>query len=188
MIVRTLVMSFCALALLPSLTLHAAEPKTREFKAQELVLQIPTTWVEKPASNNLRLAQFEIPAAEGDKEPGELVIFPPFGGSIAENIRRWVGQFESEGLKSEFSKGKAAQGEYVIADLSGTYKKPDGPPIRGKTISTPGYRVVSVILTTEKEGNYFLKLVGPEKTIDAAMESFRKSFGADKSKEEKLDF
>jgi hypothetical protein len=33
------------------------------------------------------------------------------------------------------------------------------------------------------EGNYFLKLTGPDKTIEAAAEEFRGTFGGDRSKE-----
>jgi len=185
MLLRTLCLTVCFSTLMLAPVCGGADDETTEFKAQGLVLQIPKTWKEKPASNNLRLAQFEIPAVEGDLEPAELVVFPPFGGTISENIKRWVGQFQNEGLRADFTKGKVAQGTYVLADLSGTFNKPDGPPIMRKTKPAPDYRMLSVMLTTEKEGNYFLKLTGPEKTVKAATEAFRKSFGADSTKEEK---
>ncbi|WP_437229525.1 hypothetical protein SH661x_001489 [Planctomicrobium sp. SH661] len=175
-----------ALGCLPAIGF--AEEETKEFKAQDLTLQVPKNWTEKAATNNLRLAQFDVPAAEGDTETAELVVFPPFGGTVAENVKRWVAQFQPEGLKATFTQGKVPQGTYVLADLSGTYNKPDGPPFMRKTKPAPGYRVIAVMLTTEKEGSYFLKLTGPEKTVAAALDAFRKSFGADASKEEKYEF
>jgi len=188
MLLRTLCLAVCFSTLLVAPLCWGADDETVEFKAQGLDLQILKDWKEKPVSNNLRLAQFEIPAVEGDLEPAELVVFPPFGGTASENIKRWVGQFENEGLRADFTKGKAAQGTYVLADLSGTFKKPDGPPIMRKTKPAPNYRMLSVMLTTEKEGSYFLKLTGPEKTVKAAAEAFRKSFGGDHTKEEKYAF
>ena len=36
--------------------------------------RFPVSWKQGKPSNRLRLAQFEIPAAEGDNEAGELVV------------------------------------------------------------------------------------------------------------------
>jgi len=188
MIVRIVSIVVCLFGLLCGSFCQADESGTQEYKAQELTLQVPKAWKEKPTANKLRLAQFEIPAMEGDSEPAELAVFPPFGGSVAENIKRWVGQFESEGMKATFTQGKVAQGAYVLADISGTYQKPDGPPIARKTKPAPNYRMIAVILSTEKEGNYFLKLTGPEKTVAAAADALRKSFGANAAQEEKFEF
>lgn len=52
---------------------------TREVEAGDLKLTVPTTWKQQQPSNNLRLAQFQLPAVEGDKDPAELVISPPIG-------------------------------------------------------------------------------------------------------------
>lgn len=188
MLLRIAGMMVCCWALLLTPLCQGADEATQEFKAQGLTLQIPKTWKDKPVTNNLRLAQFEIPAVEGDSEPAELVIFPPFGGTAAENIKRWVAQFDSDGLKATFTQGKVAQGSYVLADLSGTYHKPDGPPIMRKTKPAPNYQMLSIMLTTEKEGSYFLKLTGPEKTVTAAAAAFRQAFGADSASEEKFAF
>ena len=46
----------------------------------------------------------------------------------------------------------------------------------------PGSRMLAAILKL-KSGNYFLKLTGPDKTVAAAAEAFRASFGGDKTKE-----
>jgi len=181
-------LTLCALTLAQGRVSVAQDVETKEFKAQELTLQIPTSWKEQPINNNLRLAQFEIPAVDGDTANAELAVFPPFGGSITENIKRWIAQFHSEGLRADFTQGTVEQGKYVVADMSGTYNLPVGPPIMRKTMPAPGYRVIAVMLTAEKGGSYFLKLTGPEKTVEAAADAFRKSFGADKTKEDKFEF
>lgn len=163
-----------------------ADEAVREVKAQDLTLSVPAAWKQQQPSSNLRLAQFVIPAAEGDEEPGELVIFPPFGGTIGQNVERWINQFQRDDRKVKMTQGTAAQGKYVLVDLTGTYNKPDGPPFLQRTKPAPGYRVVSVILTPEGGGNYFLKITGPEKTIAESVDAFRRSFGADAALEEEF--
>ncbi|MBR9800471.1 hypothetical protein GYB59_01660 [bacterium] len=39
------------------------------------------------------------------------------------------------------------------------------------------------MLNVEGKGNYFLKLVGPKATVEAAADAFRKSFGANPESE-----
>jgi len=179
--------TLCSLALActftTSILAEDKEVEVVEVKAQNITLSVPTTWKKEEPSNNLRLAQFSIPAVEGDNDSAELVVFPPFGGSIRANVDRWIAQFESEGRKLKMSQGVCEQGDYVLVDLTGTYKKPDGPPFRRKTIAAPGYRMLATILTAKGGGNYFLKVTGPEKTVKAAVDAFRTSFGADADKE-----
>jgi gluconolactonase len=155
-----------------------SEDATREVKIDDVTLVIPTTWKQEKPSSNLRLGQFAIPAVEGDKEPAELAIFNfGAGGGVQANIDRWVGQFLPENRQSKTTQGKSPQGEYYFVDVSGTYKKPVGPPIQGKTESVPGSRMLGVILAVEKKGLYFLKLTGPEKTVAAAATPFRTAIG-----------
>ena len=160
-----------------------AEEKTREVKAHDLTLNVPTDWKQQQVSNNLRLAQFAIDPAEGDEQPAELVVFPPFGGTISENVKRWIDQFQAEGRKVVMTQGETEQGNYVLVDLSGTYNTPDGPPILRRTVATPDYRMIAVMLSAKAGGNYFLKLTGPKKTVESIVDEFRQTFGADASKE-----
>lgn len=179
------ILSFCLLT--GSLRADDKPDATVEVKAGDLKLKVPAKWESKPPSNNLRLAQFNVPAAEGDSAGAEVVVFPPFGGSVNANVQRWVGQFESEGRELKTSKGKSEQGEYVLVELKGTYKKPVGPPIQQKTERTPGSKMVAVIFKSNAGGNYFLRLVGPEATVDANSAAFRMAFGGDAAKEEKYE-
>lgn len=169
--------SLLLLGCLVTVPLAAAE-ETREVVAQDLKLQVPADWKQQQPSNKLRLAQFEIPAAEGDEEGAELVIFPPFGGSKAQNIERWIAQFDAQGREVKLTQGESPQGDYVLVDIAGTYQKPDGPPFLRRTKPVEGYRMLAVILTAKDGGNYFLKVTGPNKTISAATDKFRATFGA----------
>ncbi len=156
----------------------------KEVEAGPLKLKVPAGWKQRQPSSTLRLAEFEIPAVEGDAEAGELSAFGPFGGTVEANVSRWVAQFDAEARAVKMTQGTATQGKYVLVDITGLYKKPVGPPVQGRTQPTPGYKMLAVILTIEGQGNFFLKLTAPEKTAAAALNDLRASIGADGEKEE----
>ena len=171
------------LAAMALLNVAAAED-AKEVKVKAITLSVPDSWEQQPASNRLRLAQFTIKPAEGESE-AEIVVysFGGGGGGVAANVSRWVKQFDAEGREATVTEGKSKAGEYVLVDIQGTYNKPVGPPIRQQTEKTPNSRMLAAIINVGEEGNYFLKLTGGKKTIEAQFENFRKSFGADKSSE-----
>lgn len=158
--------------------------KTKEVKAGKIMLTVPETWKQKPQANRMRLAEFEVPASDGDKEPGEFVVFYFEGGAgpVDANVERWVGQFEKDGRKEKIISGESPQGKYTLVDLTGVYNKSIGPPIQKKSKRLEGWRVLNVMLQTDS-GDYFLKLDGPKETIAAAEKAFRASFGAKKETE-----
>ena len=153
----------------------SGEPRT--FEARDLKLQIPARWEEQEPANRLRLAQFAIPAAAGDDEAGELVVSGPFGGTDQANIERWFGQFAAEGRTAKMAQGTGTTGEYIVVELAGTYNKPVGPPIQGRTEPTAGFKMLGIIVKLDPGGNYFLKLTGPANTVDAAAEELRATIG-----------
>lgn len=190
---KTLLTTLLAVAAI-STTTSADEPKeaagkTKKIQAKDLTLTVPADWEKAPNPSRMRLATLMVPSAEGDQEKGELTIFNfgGGGGDIASNVQRWISQFESEGRESQVVKGTAGDNEYVLTEISGTYKKPDGPPILRRTTPTPGYRMVGVILVLEGKGVYYLKLTGPDKTVKAQVDALRRSFGGDKQSETELD-
>jgi gluconolactonase len=160
--------------------------EVKPVKIEGITLNAPTSWKQEPPANKLRLAQFKIGPAEGDPEPAELVIsfFRGDGGGIDPNLRRWTDQFAPDGRKEKLTQGMSPQGSYFYSDLSGTYLKSEGGPFAGgKKTPMPNFRSLSVILQVPDEGNYFLRLTGPAKTVNAAADAFRKSFDADAAKE-----
>ena len=158
--------------------------KTKEVRAGKITLTVPQSWEQKPQGNRMRLAEFEVPAAEGDTELGEFVVFhfENGAGSVAANIQRWVNQFDKEGRKEKIVSGESPQGKYTLVDLTGTYNKSIGPPIQKKSKRLEDWRVLNVMLQTDS-GDYFLKLDGPKKTIGAVEKEFRASFGGKKETE-----
>ena len=168
-------------------TLSAAD-KTKKVMAKDITLNVPTTWKQSPASNNLRTAQFAIPKVEADRDDAELVVyfFGGAGAGVNANLERWSGQFQPGGKKQKIYKGESKQGEYYLLDITGVYNKPIGPPINRQTNPTPGYQMLAVVLMVKDKGNYFLKLTGPQKTVAAASKALRVAIDADLKKEAEL--
>jgi hypothetical protein len=163
----------------------SAAEETKEFKLSDKVsLKVPAGWKQAEVTSSFRKAQFSIPAAEGDKEPAELVVFS-FGGEtggVDANVQRWINQFEEKDRAVKSTTGEIAGGSYVFVDIAGTYNMPIGPPIQRQSKAVPGSRVLNVMLTANGEV-YFLKLAGLDKTVAAQADALRASFGGDKAKE-----
>jgi len=171
----------------------ADKDETKEVTIKAVKLKVPASWKQEEPSNNLRLSQFKLPAAEGDKPTTELVIssFPGDGGGVNSNFKRWVDQFSPDGRKVKMTSGECKQGKYYVSDISGTYLQSSGGPFaaaKKPPTPMPGYRSISVVLTIPETGVYFLRLTGPEKTVSAAAESFRQSIEADPTKESPYEF
>ena len=177
---------FFAFALLIALNSVSAD-ELKEAKVGDITLKTPANWKQSKPKSRLRLAQFSIPAAEGDKEATELAIFAfGAGGGVKANVDRWIGQFYAEGREAKTTTGKSKVGEYVFVEIGGTYKKPVGPPVLRKTEPMKDARMLGVILAVAGKGNYILKMTGPSKTVTGAAAGFRKSFGADAKNEKPL--
>jgi len=188
---------FCALTL-PALTRaddqqatqSTAEGKTAKIKAGDLQLTVPERWKKRAPKNEMRLAEFEVPAGEGAKEAGEFVVFyfgRGQGGDLEGNITRWVGQIEPEGRSVKLRKGECPLGEYTLVDVTGTYNKSVGPPVLRKTQKLAGWRVINVYLQNPG-GPYFFKIDGPEKVVARELDALRASFGGDAKTEKEVEY
>jgi gluconolactonase len=155
---------------------------TRDVKAGGLALKVPASWKEEKPTSTMRAAQLLVPAAEGDKEGAELIVFY-FGaggaGPDQANVDRWIGMFSAEGRKSTTREGKSSAGAYVLAEITGTYLKRAGPPgAGGEATPVPGSKMLGAIVKTES-GPYYVRLTGPAKTVDGSRKDFLKAFGVD---------
>jgi len=130
----------------------------------------------------MRVGQYELPAAEGDAEPASLVVFyfgPGQGGSVEANLDRWMGQLKQPDGGSSKDKAKTetltVNGMKVtLLDVTGVYA---GGDMGGAAQGKPNFRMRAGVIETPK-GGYFIKLVGPEKTVgkwDDSFDAFIKS-------------
>jgi hypothetical protein len=141
-----------------------------------LSLTAPLGWTKKEAANRIIEAEFAVAPAKGDETPGRLTAMGA-GGSVEQNVTRWIDQFVGPGgsaVKPRRDKATVSGAEIEIVDLSGTYKdSPGGPFAGGKAIMRDNYRMLGAIIQTKDKGNYFLKLYGPKATIDENEKGFQ---------------
>ncbi len=125
----------------------------------------------------MRVAQYKLPRAAPDTEDASLVLYyfgQNQGGSTAANIERWASQIK----QADGSTAKDAREERLevnglkvtTVDLSGTYVAETAPG-SGSFHNQPGYRLRAAVVETPN-GPYFVKLVGPEKTVAQWNEAF----------------
>jgi hypothetical protein len=131
---------------------------------------VPATWSaakERP----MRVATYTIPAA-ASQEAGECGVFffgQGQGGSVDENLSRWVGQFESPSTPKKGERAVNGLKVHTI-DVSGTYLAPGGPMMQSQG-KKAGWRLLGAIIEAP-EGMVFFKCTGPSATIAKAEKDF----------------
>jgi hypothetical protein len=165
------------MAILISLVIAASLQVLAVSQKSELKFTVPAGWVEEPRSSSMRVAQYKLPKATGDSEDASLVLYffgQGQGGSAAANVERWVSQMkQADGSAATEAKEEhfEANGlKVTTVDVSGTYVAETAPG-SGTLHNKAGYRLRAAVIETPK-GSYFVKLVGPEKTVAQWNESF----------------
>jgi hypothetical protein len=137
----------------------------------------PASWKESPVSNPMRVKQFTVPGKENPD--AELAIFyfgQGQGGSTEANLDRWKKQFVAADGKSEApsktSAVKVASGtSATVLDIQGTWLYKASPMAPGAPEPRPNHRMLAAVLESPK-GNYYVRLVGPAKTIEQNKKEF----------------
>lgn len=165
--------SAVCLALASGSLLAADKPEGKKFEIAEgkFSLKAPAGWLAKKPKTSIVETEFEVPAAEGDEAAGRVTVMGA-GGSIEANIDRWKAQFtqlegadEKDAAKVE--KKKIAGQQVHLVDLSGNYV--DKGPFQAEGVLRENYRMLAAIIETsqngKRTGNYFIKFIGPAKTV-----------------------
>ncbi len=157
-----------------ALVLGADEP-TKTVDAGGLSFKAPETWKSVPTNSPMRRAQLKVEPAPGDDYPALLVVyaFPGGAGTVEANLKRWQGQFkDADGnppkISSTTVKGKNV--DVTRVETAGHYK-PGAIPGMAPEPERENARMLVAIVTTTKVG-YFLKMVGPDKTMNSLKPSF----------------
>jgi hypothetical protein len=136
----------------------------------------PASWKEIPVGSPMRVKQFSLPGKDGEAELAIFFFGQGQGGSTQANLDRWKTQFQAPDGKAEApSKTStlkmASGGTATVLDISGTYLFKARPMEPGPAEPRPNHRMLAVVMESP-QGNYYLKLVGPAKTIDHNKKDF----------------
>lgn len=153
-------------------TAHAPAPQA---KGDAVTWEDPKGWEKKPGGG-MRHSTYTVPPAEGDKEPGELVVFyfppPAGGGDVESNITRWVGQMQGADAKDIKRTDRTVNDipQHIVEVPKGTYDK--GASAMGKEDKVENYGLLGAIIVAPDASKYFYKLTGPANTVKASRDQF----------------
>jgi hypothetical protein len=148
--------------------LMGADEAKQTVDAKGLTFEAPKSWKSSTPSGAMRRAQLKVEPIEGDDYPAELIVFAieGGGGTVEANLTRWQKTFKDEDgnpPKIESKKVQAKNVEVTRAETSGHYY-PTAFPGAPKQPDRPGARLLGVIVTGKKT-NYYIRMVGPDKTM-----------------------
>jgi len=157
-------------ALLTANFVAADEDADRTVDLGKFELTAPEGWERREPKSRIVAHEFAVPAAEGDEQGGRVTLMSA-GGSVKDNIARWQGQFElADGAEAPKPKKRKIAGQTVhVVDLSGTFKDSPGPV--APAVERENYRMLAGIIEL-KDGFYFVKFTGPQKTVTENEERF----------------
>jgi hypothetical protein len=141
---------------------------------------VPDGWVPEPPANNMRRAQYRVPGPGGE---GECVVFyfgAGQGGDAQANAARWAAQFKGADGAPATATMKTRTGnvggmEVLYVEARGAYDP--GMMAGGTGGPKPGYALLGAVVAGP-ESNWFFKLTGPERTVEAQRAAFEAMLGS----------
>ncbi len=150
-----------------------AAGETLKLAEGRLQLEAPEAWKKVKPRVKFIEYEFAVPAAAEGGADGRVTVMGA-GGTVQQNIDRWLGQFtQPDGKASKdvatVNTQKLSDVKLHTIDVSGTYGDRRGP--FAPAVERPGYRMLAAIIETP-QGNYFIKFYGEAKTVAAHAEAF----------------
>jgi hypothetical protein len=147
--------------------------------ATELTFTLPQGWIAETPAVALRKVQARVPRAAGDDHDAELTVLwrGAVGmGPLEAQLTRWAQQLtQPDGGSSRerllLSTRKVGTRTVTEAELAGTCvaEKQPGSPERWNELD---WKLLGAVIESEF-GPYYLRLLGPRATVDAAAAGFR---------------
>jgi len=136
---------------------------------------VPSEWETGP-ERPMRVATYWVGTGSNQADCAVFFFGPGQGGTVEDNISRWIGQFkEADGGnpkdKAAINKETVAGMAVTTIDLAGTYTASMGGPMSGKKEDRPDYRMLGAIIEAP-QGPVFFKLTGPKDVVTAAQDQF----------------
>jgi hypothetical protein len=143
-----------------------------------LKFDAPSDWVSKAPSSSMRVAEWSLPKAAADAEDAVLTLYffgASQGGNVQANLDRWIGQMAQPDDRQSKDVAKTSSLtshglKITLVDVTGTYVA-EVTPGSTEHFNKPGFRQCAAVVETPG-GPYFVKLVGPVKTVDKWNDSF----------------
>ncbi|MFO0921800.1 MAG: hypothetical protein U0905_04840 [Pirellulales bacterium] len=153
----------------------APKPTTLELAGGKMTLETPEGWKKIQPSINMIQYEFQVPHDADEKQRARVTLMAA-GGSIEQNIDRWKGQFDDvKDSNVKVEKMEVAGQTVHYVDITGTFKQTSGGPFApGPTTKIPNYRMLGLIIATKEMGTHFLKMTGPNDTVEKQVDGLKK--------------
>jgi hypothetical protein len=130
----------------------------------------PSRWRRRPVSSPMRVAEYVVPRAAGDTADAECTVItfgPSQGGSVSDNVDRWVRQFNP--LSGPPTKATRRAGGMAVTrvEVAGSYHPMSMPGGPQAPTTLQGARLLGAIVEAPS-GLWFFKLTGPDASVRAA--------------------
>jgi hypothetical protein len=168
-LILLLAVSFFAL---PNLT-RAEEAET--LVVSEFTFKYGKPWIRQQVTSSMRAGQLTYDHADEKLADIDLVIYffgQGQGGGIQANLDRWVGQFEGT-PESKIEEKEMSGRKVSFLTAKGTYMDSMGGPFSGNKEAKTDHMMLAAILPSD-QGAVFLKLTGPQASVEAMMTDFEK--------------
>lgn len=172
----TLKKTFLLIAVFASAGLFVqAQEKSGKVMAGAFIFKYTKPWIEKPSSSSMRAGELTYKFEESKALANVDAVFYYFGqgqgGDTGDNIKRWIGQFQGQ-PKSESEVVEINGTKVTFLTASGTYMESSGGPFAGKKTARPNYVLLGAVVESS-QGSVFVKLFGPEKSVEEVKKPFR---------------
>jgi hypothetical protein len=145
-----------------------------EVEIDGLKSKTPDGWKPGKPATDMQRAVFSLPRVEGDPEDATVTVFffgPGGGGGLDANVKRWKDQFKAPaGEKAKVEKMKVGDVDITTVDVQGTFLF-KARPMDPTAVEKPDFRLVGVYFGS-KNGPYFMRFVGPAKTVEKHKKEF----------------
>lgn len=118
----------------------------------------------------MRVAEYLVPRAAGDSSDAECTVItfgPSQGGSVSDNVDRWVRQFNPLSGAPTRATRQVGGMNVTRVEVAGSYHPMSMPGGPSGVATEPGARLVGAIVEAPS-GLWFFKLTGPDATVRAA--------------------
>ena len=157
-----------------TLLVLAIAARAGDVEMDGLKSKTPDNWKAGKTTSPMQKAVFVLPKADGDPEDASVIIYffgVGGGGSLEANIDRWKKQFNAPaGDNAKVDKSKVGDVDVTTVDVAGTYRFTVRPGDENVT-EKPNFRMVGVYFGS-KNGPYYIKFVGPAKTVERHKKDF----------------
>lgn len=142
-----------------------------------LAFDVPTDWIRVEPTSPMRMAQFQLPRADGDPEDAECIVyyFGGEGGAVEANLERWTNQMlQPDGRSSDevamTTSYQVAGLQVTVLDVPGTFAAEVQPGSKMRYYKR-GFRLKAAVVQSP-DGPFFFKLTGPARTVTRWAQTF----------------